>query len=309
MSDMTGKICLVTGANNGIGFETAKGLAAMGAEVVMVCRSKERGEAARAKIEAETGKRPDLLLADLLLQRSVKRVAGEFRAKYDRLDVLVNVAGFAFRPRQETDEGFEKTFALNYLSYFTLVMELIEPLLVATPARIINVASEAHRWDEVDVENLQGERDFPAGPMGPFMPMMYGWSNTYRILFTYELAAKLKRTGVVANCLCPGFVGVWRSSVGFFVNLTSWVVGKVMGAKTPEEGAKTILYLATDPEAGRITGKYFESGVMMESAPQTYDAALQRWLWNKSLALLGYKDAPVVGAVTKWLDEYGGGAY
>lgn len=149
---MNEQVCLITGANNGFGFETSKELARRGIHVVMVCRSAERGEAARQAIYKETGNLPDLLLADLAYQAQVKRVALEFRATYDRLDILINNAGFAYTPRQESEEGFEKTFALNYLAYFTLTVELIDLLLASAPARIINTASEAHRWDNISLD-------------------------------------------------------------------------------------------------------------------------------------------------------------
>ncbi|MGB0385061.1 MAG: SDR family NAD(P)-dependent oxidoreductase [Ardenticatenaceae bacterium] len=286
---MDGKVCLVTGANNGMGFETAKKLTALGAHVVMVCRSRERGEAARQRIARETGHLPDLLLADLSLQREIKRVAAEYRAQYERLDVLVNVAGFAFNTREVTDEGFERTFALNYLGYFSLTLELVDLLVSSAPARVVNITSEAHRWSDIAFDNLQGEKSFPKRRMPP-LPLMYGWTNMYRIMFTYELADRLAAKGVSANCLCPGFVAVSRSSHGRFTNGLTKVLGFLLRATTAAKAAETIVYLASSPEAAELTGAYYESGKLARSAPQSYDKAVRTRLWSETLRLTGYEN-------------------
>lgn len=283
---MDGKICLVTGANNGMGFETAKKLTALGAHVVMLCRSRERGEAARQKIARETGHMPDLLLADLSLQHQIKQVAADYRAKYERLDVLVNVAGFAFDTRDVTSEGFERTFALNYLGYFTLTLELVDLLIASAPARVVNIASESHRWSDITFDNLQGEKSFPKRRMPP-LPLMYGWTNMYRIMFTYELADRLAKKGVTANCLCPGFVAVSRSSHGWFTNGLTKVLCFLLRATTAAEAAETIVYLASSPEAAELTGVYYESGQLARSAEQSYDKAVRARLWSETLRLTG----------------------
>lgn len=294
---MTTPICIVTGANNGIGYETAQALTAQGKQVVMLCRSRERGEAARQKIAAATGRTPDLLLADLSLQAEVKRAAAEFRSKYDRLDALVNVAGFSWNERQETAEGFERTFALNYLAYFTLTLELVDLLVKAAPARVVNVASAAHRWRDIEFDNLQGEQVFPVKKMPP-LSIMYGWSNMMRIMFTYTLAERLKPYGVTANVLCPGFVPVKRSTVSPFMN---WLVGWMRylpNARTPQAAAETIIWLASAPEAAALSGAYFQGGTQMESAPQSYDRAARERLWQTTLDLVGYATDPTAEMLT-----------
>lgn len=288
---MTRPVCLMTGATNGFGFEAAKALASQDMHLVLICRSQERGETAQQKIHAATGNIPDILLADLLSQTQVKQVAHEFKAKFDRLDVLVNNAGYAYRRREETAEGYERTFTLNYLTYVTLTLELLDLLMAAAPARIINTASSSHHWNPIQFDNLQGERDFLPGKFG--MPAMYGWSNVYRIMFTYELADRLRDTGIVANTFCPGFVAVQRSTATKIVNTIMPLLGLLAKAHSPQKAAEIIVYLATSPEAATQTGTYYSSGELTRSSTETYDKALRTRLWRTTLDLLGYIDDPL----------------
>ena len=283
---------LITGSNNGFGFVTARELARRGWNVLMVCRDRARGEAAQARILADTGTQPELYLGDFLLQADVKRVAAEVRKRHDRLDVLMNNAGFAYPERQLTAEGFERTFALNYLAYFTLTHELLGLLQNAGAARIVNTASNAHHWPGMSLDNWQGEHSFPKKRFPP-LPLMYGWTNVMRILLTYELAERYAARGIVANCFCPGFVPVERSTSSPFVNKLGKLLGRVIpGTRTPEQAAETMLYLAADKEAATLTGAYFGSGVKMRSSEQTYDAALRKALWNKTERCLARQKSP-----------------
>ncbi len=284
---MATKVCLITGANNGFGFETSKELARQGITIVMVCRSQKRGETAQQAIYKETSQLPDLLIADLTIQAQVKRVASEFRAKYDRLDILINNAGFAYTPRQETDEGFEKTFALNYLAYVTLTLELIDLLISSSPSRIINTASEAHRWQDISFDNLQGEQDFPAAQFG--MPMMYGWTNVHRIMLTHELAHRLDATGVVVNAFCPGFVPVKRSSMPWYLNMLAPLMSLMPSARSTKDVAQDIIRMAVSPELADKTGLYYSSGQLTRSSEQTYDREASTKLWDTTIELLGYE--------------------
>jgi NAD(P)-dependent dehydrogenase (short-subunit alcohol dehydrogenase family) len=278
---------LITGSNNGFGFVAARELTRRGWNVLMVCRDRTRGETARAKIQTDTGTQPELYIGDLLLQSDVKRVAAEVKARHGRLDVLMNNAGFAYPERQLTKEGFERTFALNYLAYFTLTHELLGLLESAGAARIVNTTSNAHHWPGMSLDNWQGEQSFPKKRFPP-LPLMYGWTNVMRILFTYECAERYAARGIVSNCLCPGFVPVERSTSSPFVNKLGKLLGKLItGTRTPEQAAETMLYLATDKEAATLNGAYFGSGVKMRSSDQTYDAALRKALWNKTEAVLG----------------------
>jgi NAD(P)-dependent dehydrogenase (short-subunit alcohol dehydrogenase family) len=283
------RTALITGSNTGFGFVTAHELTKRGWTVLMVCRSHERGEAARKRIEAETGALPELYIGDLLLQRDVRRIASEVKARHARLHVLLNNAGFAFPERALTDEGFERTFAVNYLAYFTLTRELLPLLIHSGAGRIVNVASSAHRWPGASLTNWQGELGFPKRVFPP-LPLMYGWTNVFRILLTYELAERLAGDGIVANCLCPGFVPVQRSTASAFQNKMAALLGKLIpGTRTPEQAAETMLYLAADPQAASLNGTYHESGVLTRSSEQTYDVALRKALWARTEALVAVK--------------------
>jgi NAD(P)-dependent dehydrogenase (short-subunit alcohol dehydrogenase family) len=283
---MKDKVCVITGSNNGFGFVSAQRLTAMGATVLMVCRSRERGEAARAKIAAATGRQPDLYLGDFLLQADVRRVAAEIAARHPKVDVLVNNAGYAFGERALTSEGFERTFALNYLAYFTFSRDLRTLLRASGAGRIINIASSSHRWSDIDLDNLQGEKRFPTRRFPP-LPAMYGWSNVCRIMLTYEQAGRYQADGITANCLCPGFVPVVRAGATAFQNWMIRVIPRFMpNARTPEQAAETVVYLASSPAAGTLSGVYFQSGVQMRSSDQTYDPAVRRALWEQTQALL-----------------------
>jgi NAD(P)-dependent dehydrogenase (short-subunit alcohol dehydrogenase family) len=286
MNATPSKTVLITGSNTGFGYVTARELAKQGWTVLMVCRSRERGEAACKRIQAETGVLPELYLGDLLLQRDVRRIASEVKAQHSRLDVLMNNAGFAYSERAVTDEGFERTFALNYLAYFTLTRELLPLLRSADAGRIVNTTSSAHRWPGAALDNWQGEQSFPKRVFPP-LPLMYGWTNVFRILLTYELAERLAGDGIVANCVCPGFVPVERSSASRFQNKIGSLLGKLIpGVRTPEQAAETMLFLAADAQAALLNGTYHESGVLMRSSDQTYDGAMRKALWLKTEALL-----------------------
>ncbi|MGE5672358.1 MAG: SDR family oxidoreductase [Mycobacterium leprae] len=279
-TQMAGKTCIVTGATSGIGRETALGLARMGAHVALVARDRNRGEATVAAITEQTGNRQvDLLLADLSDQSQVRRLAAEILAKYERIDVLVNNAGLVLKDRQITVDGLERTFAVNHLASFLLTNLLLDRLKASSPARIVNTASEAARIARIDFADLHGERRYAAF-------RAYGQSKLANILFTYELARRLKGTGVTANCLHPGVV-----STGFGVNNQGfWRFAMKLGQPfmiSAAQGADTILYLAAAPEVEGITGQYFAKRRPIKSNAESYNEEVARRLWAVSEQLTG----------------------
>lgn len=272
---MIGKICLVTGATSGIGQVTALELARMGATVVIVARSRERSEATKAKIVAQTGNPSvEIILADLAELAAVRRAAEEFRARYDRLDVLVNNAGLYLDKRTLSADGLELTFAVNHLAPFLLTHELLEPLRAVKAARIVTVSSGAHMGGRGRFDDLRAEK----GYMGF---AAYAESKLANILFTYELARRIDGSGMTANCLHPGAVQTG------FASGTGGIFGGIFGLArpfmlTPEQGAETSIYLASSPEVEGVNGKYFAKRRPQTTSMVSYDRALQAKLWALS---------------------------
>jgi NAD(P)-dependent dehydrogenase (short-subunit alcohol dehydrogenase family) len=268
---MQGRVCVVTGASSGIGKATANGLAELGATVVMVCRDQERGEAAKAEIEAASSARSvDLFLADLSVQSSIRLLAHVLQERYPQIHVLINNAGIASKRRSITADGIETTFAVNYLAAFLLTNLLLERLKVSAPSRIVNVSSMLH--SPLDFSDLQSEQHFRRA---------YSRSKFALILFTYELARRLQGTGVTANCLNPGFVASNLSRNE--PSLVRWMVRHI--AASPEKGAKTSLYLASSPEVQKLSGKYYSHSREIRSSSATCDEVASRRLWEMSAAL------------------------
>jgi len=278
---MQGKICLVTGANSGIGKATALGLAQMGATVVMVCRDRARGEAAQSEIKAKSGNTAvDLLLADLSSQQAVRQLAEEFKQRYSQLHVLINNAGVFNLTRRETVDGLEMTFAVNQLAPFLLTNLLLDVLKASAPARIVNVDSDAHEGGYINMDDLQSATSYK--PM-----RSYGQSKLALLLYSYELARRLQGTGVTVNALHPGFVGT-NIAQGYPPRPVHTVTNFIMSliGISPEEGAKTSLYLATLPEVEGVTGKYFVKSAPKQSHALSYDESLQQRIWDESAKLV-----------------------
>ena len=278
-TELHGKTCLITGANAGIGKAAAIALARQGARVVLLCRSEARGRAAMAEIERRGGNGSlDLLVADLASQRLIREAAEEYLQRFERLDVLINNAAvLAWRERQLNEDGLEMTFAVNHLAPFLLTGLLLDRLGECAPARIVTVASGAHRRAELDFDDLQNERDY-----SPFDA--YSRSKLANVYFTYELARRLEGTGVTANCLHPGVV-----STALFRDMTHLLrvlvwLGRPFLLK-PESGADTAVYLAAASEVEGVTGRYFEKREQVRSSPVSYDADVARRLWDVSEAL------------------------
>jgi NAD(P)-dependent dehydrogenase (short-subunit alcohol dehydrogenase family) len=282
---MRGRVCLITGGTSGIGAETARGLARLGATVAIVGRTADRAKTAVREIRQETGnENVDFLLADLSSQKDVRALASEFRGRYDRLDVLINNAGALFMNRINSVDGIEMTFALNHLSYFLLTNLLLGRLKASAPSRIVNVSSDAHSGATLDVANLQGS-------MGMFGMRAYGQSKLANLLFTYELARRLEGSGVTVNALHPGFVGSgFGKNNGRLARLGMSAVQRF--AISPEKGAQTSIYLASSPEVAGVTGKYFVKMQPIPSSQASYDAALARRLWEISEEMTGLAPSP-----------------
>ncbi|HET9476103.1 MAG TPA: SDR family oxidoreductase [Dehalococcoidia bacterium] len=284
MPDMTGKTCLVTGANQGIGKETALALARLGATVVMTSRDLAKGEAALADVRSRSGGDVELMIADFGSFASIRKLAADFKAKHPRLDVLVNNAGAILLRRSETEDGFETTFGVNHLGYFLLTNLLLDVLKASAPARIVNVSSRAHLGVKMDFDNLNSTR-------GRYSAMgVYSRSKLGNVLFTYELARRLAGTGVTANCVHPGVVrsgfGKNNPGLGRLVFQTFQVVARPF-ILSPEKGAATSIYVASCPELEGVTGKYFVDCREKPSSPASYDEEAQRRLWEISEQMCG----------------------
>lgn len=277
--DMHGKVCIVTGANSGIGKETALALAGMGATVVLVCRSEARGTEALKDIKAQTGNDAvSLVVADFSSQQQVRDAAAAILERCDRLDVLVNNAGVTPWERRVTAEnGLELIFAVNHLAPFLLTTLLLGRLKASAPARIVTVSSGAHRRRALDFDDLQNEQRYV-----PFD--VYSQSKLANVYFTYELARRLEGTGVTANCLHPGVV-----STALFRHLPPLLGFAVKLARplllTPAQGADTAIYLAAAPEVAEVSGRFFERREAVESSQISYDEEAARRLWDVSEAL------------------------
>jgi len=274
MVDMTGKTCIITGGNSGIGKATALGLARMGATVVIVSRDKERGEVALADIIAKSGNRNvQLVLGDMSSQDSVRKLAIEFKARHEMLHLLVNNAGVYLTRSTTTVDGLESTFAINYLGPFLLTSLLLDVLKGSAPSRIVNVSSDAHNGAKVNFEDLQGEKKFSGWHA-------YAQSKLAMILFTHELAKKLDGTGVTVNSAHPGVVRTNFANNNGLVTFGFRLMRPFF--ISPKSAAKRILYVATSPDLEGVTGKYFTKMREVKSSQESYDDASAKRLWQVS---------------------------
>ncbi len=274
MVDMTGKTCLITGGNSGIGKATALGLARMGATVVIVSRSKEKGEVALSEIIAKSGNRSiELMLADMSSQDSIRRLASDFKARHERLHLLINNAGVYLTRRITTADGLESTFATNHLGPFLLTSLLLDALKASAPSRIVNISSDAHNGAKVDFEDLQGEKKFSGW-------RAYGQSKLAMILFTHELAKKLDGTGVSVNSAHPGVVRTNFANNNGLVTFGFRLMRPFF--ISPNTAAKRILYVATSPDLDGVTGKYFTKMHEVKSSQESYDDDSAKRLWQIS---------------------------
>ncbi len=279
---MGGQTVLVTGGTSGIGKAAAVAMAAMGADVVVTGRDPERGGLAVEEIRAEsTGGSVELMLADLAVQAEVRRLAEEFMERYDRLDVLVNNAGLVQSTRTETRDGIETTLAVNHLAPFLLTNLLLDLLKKSAPSRIVTVSSEAQRWGTMDFEDLQSRRNYKGMPV-------YGMTKLANIMFTCELAERLKGTGVTSTCVHPGAVNT-RFGTSDRGPMTLLFRMSKPFMRTPEQGADTLIYLASSWEVEGISGKYYSDRKWIEPQEIALDPDARRKLWEASEELTGLK--------------------
>lgn len=272
------KIVLVTGANSGMGMATAAALADMGAVVVMLCRNEKRGKDALCKLSENADRKLDLMLCDLGDLASVNAFADAFRAKYEKLDILVNNAGFISLDRQTTKDGFERQFGVNHLGHFLLTIKLAD--LIPNGGRIVNVSSGAHKTGNIHFEDINLTKGFN-------VIKAYSQSKLANVLFTRELAARLKDKEITVNCCHPGAVatqiGISRDT-GFGKAVTGMLKPFF---QTPEQGARTAIYLASSDEVKDITGEYFYRCKIAKSSKRSKDMALAKRLFEFSEQLVG----------------------
>ncbi|MDY6943874.1 MAG: SDR family oxidoreductase [Pseudomonadota bacterium] len=275
-SNMTGKICVVTGANSGIGRETAAGLAARSAQVVMVCRNEAKGNEARESIQRATGNSQiDLLVADLASLQDVRALAESFNERYKRLDVLIHNAGIMKPKREVSADGFELQFAVHFLAPFLLTHLLLDALKAAAPSRVINLASMLHRLGHINFDDLQAEQRYN-------MFRTYASSKLATIMFTYLMADRLRGTGVTVNCLHPGVIGSNLESNPKFIRPF---------LKSPRKGADTPIYLATSPDVAEVTGQYFVNRKPRRTSRESYDRVVAERLWALAEEVTGLHQA------------------
>jgi NAD(P)-dependent dehydrogenase (short-subunit alcohol dehydrogenase family) len=282
--NMKGKVIVITGATSGIGQVAAEKLAAMGARIVQVARDRARGQAAITRLnEVAPGISHSIYYANLSRLSEMKRVATEIAQAEPRIDVLMNNAGAMFGKRQLTEDGLECTFALNHMSYFMMTQLLRDRLIASAPSRVVNTASDAHTSGTVDFDDLQSEKAYRFNLLewmrygGPAFKV-YARSKLMNILYTRELARKLAGTGVTANSLHPGFVSTR------FGDQTGGLIGFGIGiakrfALTPEQGAETLIYLASSPDGASVTGEYFHKCRPAKPSREAQDDAKAQRLW------------------------------
>jgi NAD(P)-dependent dehydrogenase (short-subunit alcohol dehydrogenase family) len=276
----TGQVCVVTGANSGIGYHTAKGLAEMGATVVMVVRNMDKGEKALEEIKQTTGSSSVYLMhCDVSDMASVDRFTKAFKDRFMCLNVLINNAGAAFSKRQETEVGYEKTIATNYLGMFRLTHNLLPMLRDTAPSRVINISSGMHKTGKINFDDIMMEKNYAS---------MKQYANSKLIVttYTYALARRLSGTGVTANVVEPGFVAtnLGRNMGGLRDRIAFTIVRPIQ--TSAEKGAETSIWAATDPELEDVSGKTFAKKKEKISADVTHDEEAQDKLWDWTLKTL-----------------------
>jgi len=283
-TEMKDKTCLITGATSGIGFTTALGLAEKQAKLILVSRNPDKLKNTASIITKKTGNsRIDTFTCDLSSMGSIRSFADEFKKKYKRLDILLNNAGAFYSKRITSVDGYELTFALDHLGYFLLTRLLTDLLKVSKTARIINVSSGAQANGHIDFDDIMKEKKYSGFSA-------YCQAKLANVVFTVELSKRLFGTGITANCLHPGLVrtNFMENSTGAFK-----VIGNILvkiAAISPEEGAKTSIYLASSPEVSGVTGKYFSKCLSVPYNKEADNPEIAKKLWELSEKLTGFRN-------------------
>lgn len=279
--NLQGKVCLITGATNGIGEEAAKQIALMGAEIVFIARSPSKAEELKQSLKSLTGRESISIIADLSSQEDVKRAASEFLSMNKPLNILLNNAGIMNTSRKETVDGLEEVFSVNHLAYYSFTLMLMNKLIESGPSRVVNVASGAHMFvKDMNFDDLQSEKEYKT-------MQVYGRSKLANILFTRELAERLEGKGVTVNCLHPGFV---NTGIG---SNNSPTMGRILMtlarpfSRKTDKGAETSIYLCVSPEVENETGEYFYDCKKEKISAAASDKENATKLWEVSSKLTG----------------------
>lgn len=280
-ADMTGKICIITGATSGVGLEAAKRLAKGGAHIVMVCRNTKKAEDISTEIKAAYHVPVDVVIADFSRLGDVRRAAGEILDRYAKIDVLINNAGMHSTSPLYTEEGYELVFCVDHLASFLLTNLLLDRLKESAPARIIDVNSEGHRFNGLDPDDLSWRRRHYTGLRG------YGAAKTAQLLTVWEFADLLEGSGVTINAIHPGDV---RTNVGsnngplykWFLHHVTWHF-----LKDPVIAGEAIYYLAADPEMNGVSGRFFHLTIEEKPAPHARDRKMGKCIWELSRQMAG----------------------
>ncbi len=277
---LTGRVCLVTGASDGHGRVVAEALARAGADVVLLGRNPQKCEIAQREIAEATGRKPDVLLCDLMNRTDVDRAAGEYLASGRPLHLLVNNAGLVNLHRQVNAEGLEQTFAVNYLAMFQLTLRLFERLKESAPARIVNISSDSYKIAKLELDNLQLERGYSVS-------QAYSRSKLAIVYFSLELARRVEGTGITVNAVDPGPVAsnIAANNPGFLYSLAKPMIRHLFPSAA--RAARTCLLIATDPALETSTGGYWRSRKRRDRTLKNPDAELSAGLWRESVRLSG----------------------
>ena len=277
MSNVKDKICFITDAGSGIGRAASLKLLETGAKVFAIGRTQAKLDSLRKDAGSDG---LGVFRGDVRNEVDVQRAFAACVEQFGTVDVLLNNAGVTFLKHTATPDGFETTFAVNHLAYFLFTQLLLERVKESAPARIVNVASAAHKFSSMDFDNLNHEADFR-------WMKVYGQSKLANILFTYELARRLAGTGVTANCLHPGGVrtGLGANAAPRLHEIIMWLATPFL--KTPEQGARTSVHLASAPELEAVTGRYFASCKEIASSPESRDESVAARLWRVSKEMTG----------------------